>query len=252
MNSLKKLSSRERKLLSVIVIGLLLYVLYTNVLTPLQAKKGELSDEITKLQAEAKDINGLEVSLESVKSQSSDLQEEIVKMDAQKGFGVMDYQELLTYMGESALNYEVDIVNFKRLPFEDKDNYWEIPFHISVQGEYRDLILFVDSLYQIEEYFAIRDLSLKQITLTPMTEEVEGEEEETDSSRFSWLPGFVEQLDRNLPSEIGLEIEGVEGESYSKYIDQVKGLNETKEKIELTFSFHFISLEENPENMKLE
>lgn len=258
---MKKLSAREKIMVGVLIGGLLLFALYKILYTPLQEQKTALSQEIETLVVQTKNLEALQGQLTQIKSQSSELQSEIDKMDVEKGFGVMNYQELLTFLGEAANEYDVDIIQFKRLDYEDKVNYWEVPFEVSLQGDYRDIILFVDSIYQLDDYFAIRQLNLKQIDMIPMTDKVSKGElpEENKGVGFDWSPDFINRLNEMIPSDIlSSEAGGTEGETkpsegsadYQSYLNQIKGNYQVEEKVELMFSFHFISLEETPEDLK--
>lgn len=255
MDAIKKLSGREQKLVLILFMGLLAYVLFQYVFSPMQVKKAELKGQMEILETEMKDLDMLQNELDKVKSESSVLEEDIKEMDAKKGFGVMDYQELLTYLGDSAQKYGVDVVNFERLSYVDRMNYWEVPFEVSVQGEYQDLILFVDSIYQLKDYFAIRQLNLHQIELVPTTLNPEGETEaEAAVPQFPWVSDFVQRLNQNSALDMELEVdeENVGAAVYADYLEQLQKGKEKQEKVELMFVFHFISLEEAPANMKVD
>lgn len=246
-----KMTPRDKILLVALSVVAILAVLYQFAYVPLQDKKIQMKDEIAGLEAQTKDIQSLQVQLDNIKSQSSELETEINKMDAQKGFGVMNYQELMTYLGESAKEYKVDITSFHRMKYENKVNYWEVPFEITVQGEYQNIILFVDSIYQLNEYFAIRQLNLQQIDMIPMTQEQAAEE---GSSGFAWGPHFIQRLNENVPSNLltPKEDENKEEEKdrYEQYLSSLNNNGKVERKVELMFSFHFISLEETPEDLK--
>lgn len=257
MDVFKKTSGREQKLILFLFVGLLGYVLFQYVFAPLQVKKEELKGQMAELEVETKDLDMLQNELNIIKSESSLLEEDIKDMDAKKGFGVMDYQELLTYLGDSALRYGVDVVNFERLPYVNRTSYWEIPFEVSVQGDFQDLILFVDSIYQLKDYFAIRQLDLHQIELKPTVIETgEGSASTGTVPQFEWVSDFVQRLSQNSAMDVDLAIkeEGVESESipYADYINKLQEGKGKQEKVELLFVFHFISLEETPADMKVE
>lgn len=248
---MKKMTPRDRVLLLVLSVVAVVALLYKFAYVPLQDKKFQLKDEIASLKAETNDIPSLQVQLNTIQSQSSELETEIDKMDAQKGFGVMNYQELMTYLGESAKEYDVDITSFHRMKYENKINYWEVPFELTVQGDYQDIILFVDSVYQLNEYFAIRQLHLQQIDMIPMSALTSTEKGITG---FEWGPSFIQRLNENVPSNLlapkSDETEAQTEDRYAQYLKSLDAKSSVERKVELMFSFHFISLDETPEDLK--
>lgn len=246
------MTPRDRMLLVILSLVAVVAILYKFAYVPLQNQKFELKEQMTSLQAETKDISSLQTQLNNIKSQSSELETQINKMDAQKGFGVMNYQDLMTYLGESAKEYEVDITSFHRLKYENKTNYWEVPFELTVQGDYQDIILFVDSVYQLNEYFAIRQVSLQQIDMIPMN--VQPTEEGNGLVGFEWGPAFIQRLNENIPSNLltpkADETEQQTEDRYAQYLQSLNGNGSVERKVELMFSFHFISLDETPEDLK--
>ena len=250
---MKKMTARDRLLLIVLSVIAVVAILYKFMYVPMQDKKIELKDQIVGLETQTNDVASLQAKLDAIKSQSSELETEINKMDAQKGFGVMNYQELMTYLGESAKEYKVDVTSFQRMKFENKTNYWEVPFELTVQGDYQNIILFVDSLYQLNEYFAIRQLNLQQVDMIPMIPTGQSETGEK-ASGFAWGPQFIERLNENVPSNLLTpkenENEAEEQDRYAQYLTSLNGSGAIERKVELTFSFHFISLEETPADLK--
>lgn len=251
---MKKMSKRERGLVIGLIGFLLIYVLYQYAFSPIREKKSGLSDKVSELESQVKDMDVLEGQYTRVKSQGEALKMDIKKMEVEKGFGVIDYQTLLTELGRNAKEYRADVIKFKRLEYKEKNNYWEVPFEVSVQGEYRDIILFTDSIYQMGKYFVMSQIDMKQVDLIPMTNDVNGEEGESETKvkpGFEWGPQFIEKLNDGssfTPNSIaqGQQANQVPNETgqtnYMDYLNEVQSQVKSEQKIQLDLKFHYISL----------
>lgn len=254
---MKKMSPREMVMVVGLLIALLGYGFLTFVWDPMEAKKAELTTEMTKKEDELfrKNVEALEAQKRKLHNEKSEAGLKIEQIKQEKTFGVVNYQELIEYLGKEADSLQVDVVQFKKQDPQNTNAYWEIPYEVTVQGNYDNIIRFVNSFYELENYFLITGLDMREVARIPMTDKVaDGNPELTEDIDFEWASEFIEKLDKSIPSELLKDSEEAFMEDFATEMDKLeeelskeeKNV-EISDKMQLKFMFHFVSLEEPTE-----
>lgn len=236
-------------------VGAAGYGFHETVWIGLQEEEEILLSEKSNLESNlnAKNVSALEVTLKDLNERNQEAELRMEEVFSKRTFGAMDYQKLISFMGAEADALGVDLVTFKKIDIQDKKVYREIPYDVTVQGSYENIILFVNSLYKMEKYFYFTGMSLGEIERVPMTELViEGSEELRQSIEFTWAGEFMDKLDESIPADLRKETkEALMNEFYrdlEKYESNIDlNLAEAEEvaydKLQLRFVFKFIELD---------
>lgn len=247
----KKMSTRELAMITVLGFALFGYGFYSFLWSPMEAEKTVLLEEKNEIESKviSKNIEGLNKEIISLENEAKSVDFQLEEIKSNREFGAMDYQELLAYLGNRADTVGVDMTDFEKLEFNDRKVYWETPYEVTVQGEYMDIINFVNSVYQLDNYFYLTSMDLREISRIPMTDDtLQGESSLREKILFEWAPEFMNALDEEIPSELRAELEENYENEYQEAMSRIEEEKEKSfkldEKLQLTFTFHFITLEE--------
>ena len=247
-------------LLSLFLVG---YGFLTWVYDPLSAEKEKLFTEKVKLEDTIfqKNIPNLEKKMGELEKESNEVLLQLAEIKKTRDFGPIDYQELITYLGKEADSLGVDVVQFRKHDFINQNVYWEIPYEITIQGDYDNIILFVNSLYKLDKYFYVTGMDLREVSLIPMSDKVvSGDETLKEEIKFEWANGFIEKLDKTIPSDIK-STDKDEVDSQDSFMSdfatemeeiQTEEMFSVKDKLQLNFTFHFVSLDDPSEMVTIE
>lgn len=245
-------------MVSVLLVSLVAYGFYEFVWVPAKSSEADLLTEQQKLESDLKQKNVplLEKKLQNLKKEKDNFNLKIAEIKEKRTFGTVDYQKLIEYLGKEADTLEVDMTRFKKMEFRNQKVYWEIPYEVVVQGKYENLILFVNSLYKLENYFFITGIELQEVARIPMTEKtIEGSNNLRNDIEFDWAKDFMDKLDRNIPPELRQDMQEEFMKEFAdemrKFEDELQDITNEEamihDKLQLRFVFHFIELDE-PKN----
>ena len=247
----KKLSQRDTYL----VVGLLIiavgYVFYQYLLTPISQKitdQKNMESQLTE-QISSKDENALIEKQQNLSKEKQNFNTKLAKIKEEKNFKPVEYQELLTYLGQQADTLGVDIVKFSKDDVQELNSYWQVPYRITVQGDYKNIVQFINTLYKYDNYFSIDGMDLKQVSMIPMTDKVtDGNADLSSAIKYSWASDFIQKLDKSIPSTIlataSTSDSSSDGSNTTTDNSNKKADTNFDEKVQLDFTFSFITLEE--------
>lgn len=247
----KKLSQRDTYL----VVGLLIiavgYVFYQYLLTPISQKitdQKNMESQLTE-QISSKDENALIEKQQNLSKEKQNFNTKLAKIKEEKNFKPVEYQELLTYLGQQADTLGVDIVKFSKDDVQELNSYWQVPYRITVQGDYKNIVQFINTLYKYDNYFSIDGMDLKQVSMIPMTDKVtDGNADLSSAIKYSWASDFIQKLDKSIPSTIlataSTSDSSSDGSNTTTDNSNKKANTNFDEKVQLDFTFSFITLEE--------
>ena len=121
--------------------------------------------------------------------------DELYKM---KKFGYLDYTKMMDYLGEKATETDIDIITLSKVETRQNGKHYEVPYYVTLKGKYENLLMFVDSLYQIENYMQINAFQINQ---KASSEEKNGTTNDNSSNYEQWMNTFAQRLNKDLKTE---------------------------------------------------
>lgn len=199
---MKELKEKKHLIIGVLTVLILFVVIFKFAYKPVANKKAEVQNEID-LKSDNKEINleDLKNELETETQRADNAEKELNKLYKVKQFGYLDYTQMMEYLGERANQYDVDIITLKKEEVRDSGDgqKYEVPYYVNLKGTYENLLLFIDSLYQIDNYMEIQAFRLNQ---RPSSEQKETVTNDNSESYKQWMQTFSERLNKDL-SEMG-------------------------------------------------
>jgi Tfp pilus assembly protein PilO len=229
-----KVSTRDKYVLISLLVIIIGYVFYTYAYIPLKEKKENFKEELALLTPQMRDTVQLENNLNNLSKEKFNLEEELLGLKEEKGFNDVPYRELISYLGEKADELELDITLFTRMELNNRGQYVEIPYDIKVEGDYSSITQFVNYVYELDKYFFVTDIEMKEKDVLPL--ELVLQEEKPITMPFDWAESFIERLNSGIPVDSILK----EAEGLDPYVLKEK----VYQNIELSFKFYFVSLEQ--------
>jgi len=166
---MKKLSYRDRGLLIVLALFIILAAFYKYVYEPFEAKAKELTqkrDEL-KMDANAKNVDSVSERIDALNKQFK-VEEAEKKQYEQKRMITKEQQEkLLLFIGEKANELDINLNKFEEVETESTSSYNVVGYDIKAQGDSKNLVLFLNSLYKFYNYCFITDLNLRKVEVEP-------------------------------------------------------------------------------------
>lgn len=253
---MNKLKARELAMVLGLIIGLAGYLFYSFIWVGLKEGESIALEERRSLETSlsTQNVPQVEEKLEILNSQIKDIDLKIAEVNAQRTFGAVEYQKLVTYMGQEADKLDIDLVNFNKMDTQDRTVYKEIPYEVTVQGEYDNLILFVNSLYEMDRHFFITATELLEVERMPMTSvTIEGDSNLREKIEFKWGNGFMDKLDESIPAELRLENQKAFMDDFSAAMNEYKddvnfdvsnGDPLVYDKLQLRFVLQFVEVQQ--------
>lgn len=166
---MKKMSYRDRGLLIVLALFIILAAFYKYVYEPFEAKAKELTqkrDEL-KMDADAKNVDSVSERIDALNKQFK-VEEAEKKQYEQKRMITKEQQEkLLLFIGEKANELDINLNKFEEVETESTSSYNVVGYDIKAQGDSKNLVLFLNSLYKFYNYCFITDLNLRKVEVEP-------------------------------------------------------------------------------------
>jgi len=166
---MKKMSYRDRGLLIVLALFIILAAFYKYVYEPFEAKAKELTqkrDEL-KMDANAKNVDSVSERIDALNKQFK-VEEAEKKQYEQKRMITKEQQEkLLLFIGEKANELDINLNKFEEVETESTSSYNVVGYDIKAQGDSKNLVLFLNSLYKFYNYCFITDLNLRKVEVEP-------------------------------------------------------------------------------------
>ena len=147
---------------AVLAVGLIVAGLYVPMsplkdkdsqLETLQATKSKLGSEITNLQVYKNQLPTLQNSIQGVKNDIENLRK-IIPADK-------DADEFIRQVQGSASSAGVNVRRLKAQPVAARDQYYEMPFEVEIDGPYYAVSDFFSRLSKVSRMINVGDLSLK-------------------------------------------------------------------------------------------
>lgn len=229
-----KITDRDKYVIVGIIVLVISYLLYTYLYVPLKEEKDMLTEELSTLTPKMQDISKLKTNVIDLSTKKKVLVNSLLSLKEEKGFDNIPYKELITYLGSKADELDLDITLFTKMDLNDRGEYKEIPYDIKVEGNYSDITNFVNNLYELDTYFFITDIEMKEIDVLPI--ELMVKNDDVITMPFDWAENFISRVDKGIPTEYILE--------YSEEIDPYTLEQKINKKTELSFKFYFVSLDE--------
>lgn len=163
------MSYRDRGLLIVLALFIILAAFYKYVYEPFEAKAKELTqkrDEL-KMDADAKNVDSVSERIDALNKQFK-VEEAEKKQYEQKRMITKEQQEkLLLFIGEKANELDINLNKFEEVETESTSSYNVVGYDIKAQGDSKNLVLFLNSLYKFYNYCFITDLNLRKVEVEP-------------------------------------------------------------------------------------
>lgn len=229
-----KITDRDKYVIVGIIVLVISYLLYTYLYVPLKEEKDMLTEELSTLTPKMQDVSKLKTNVIDLSTKKKVLVNSLLSLKEEKGFDNIPYKELITYLGSKADELDLDITLFTKMDLNDRGEYKEIPYDIKVEGNYSDITNFVNNLYELDTYFFITDIEMKEIDVLPI--ELMVKNDDVITMPFDWAENFISRVDKGIPTEYILE--------YSEEIDPYTLEQKINKKTELSFKFYFVSLDE--------
>lgn len=237
---MKKLSSREKKLVGGLLGFLVIYILYVYVVQPLNIKKDEYLAELQILETKKENKSIFEEKLRNIEQKNEKAMRELDYLLKENNVNPLEYQELLTTLGYLEENHDIDVTDFKKMSSEENKNYTKMPFEVVIQGSYINIVKFMNSFYGLDNYFVIEAIELKEIELIPMTDKVvnSGSSNSQEHLGFDWADGLIEKLNKKIPTELLNEQEL--DEELKQFEEMLRMERKENSVIQLRFRFYFL------------
>lgn len=163
------MSYRDRGLLIVLALFIILAAFYKYVYEPFEAKAKELTQKRNelKMDADAKNVNSVSERIDALNKQFK-VEEAEKKQYEQKRMITKEQQEkLLLFIGEKANELDINLNKFEEVETESTSSYNVVGYDIKAQGDSKNLVLFLNSLYKFYNYCFITDLNLRKVEVEP-------------------------------------------------------------------------------------
>lgn len=190
-----KRSNREKLMLIVLVVLVISFGLYKLLLKPLY-------DETTKNLKNVQELRQADVNVEDVskslnlkkaqlveKNRSFDEMSMSVDRDV-----IVDESDVLIYLGDTIKDLSLNTSYVERLDDYDIGDYSFSRYELAVDGSYKDIILFVDSLYKEYEYLYVDRFELRENVLTT----IDPEGDSAVELPYDWASDAVERVSKYL------------------------------------------------------
>lgn len=190
-----KRSNREKLMLIVLVVLVISFGLYKLLLKPLY-------DETTKNLKNVQELRHSDVNVED-KSKSLNLKKAQL-VEKKRSFDemsmsvdqdvVIDDSDVLIYLGDKIKELSLNMSYVERLDDYDIGDYSFSRYELTVDGSYKDIILFVDSLYNEYEYLYVDRFELRENELIS----IDSDGGNVVELPYDWASDAVERVSKYL------------------------------------------------------
>lgn len=160
---LQKLSKREKIMLAVLVVLIMIVGFYKYLLTPQLEAYKEMTQRLDQAELELQNAKTFSKSGDKLNEQIRQNEERLSQLQSQFEAEVRDGAGLVKLAMQS-LNDKVTLIGFKPLPVQDQKYYYEVPFRIKLRGDYVNVLGYFKNLEQqkaIPNVIEIRDLKIE-------------------------------------------------------------------------------------------
>lgn len=193
---MKELKDKKHIIITVLLVIAVFWVVIKVVYKPIAEKKENVIAETAKIdKVDEKKLEEMEINLVTQNEKAIEAKAELDRLYEIKQFGYLDYTKMMDYLGTEANKFGVDIITLKKVEARQNGNHYEVPYYVNVKAKYEDLLMFVDSLYQIENYLEIQAFKLNQ---RPSSEAQEITANDNSSEYMDWMTTFSERLNKDL------------------------------------------------------
>ncbi len=119
------------------------------------------------MDANAKNVDSVSERIDALNKQFK-VEEAEKKQYEQKRMITKEQQEkLLLFIGEKANELDINLNKFEEVETESTSSYNVVGYDIKAQGDSKNLVLFLNSLYKFYNYCFITDLNLRKVEVEP-------------------------------------------------------------------------------------
>ncbi|MFP3727430.1 hypothetical protein U8V72_19815 [Priestia filamentosa] len=166
---MKKISYRDRLLIVFACLALIVFAFYKYVYEPFEKKAKDLTqkrDEL-KIEASSKNVETISGRISSLKKELETKNAEKKEFENKRMITKEQQEQLLLFIGEKAKELDINLNKFEEEQTESTSSYNVVGYDIKAQGESKNLILFLNSLYKFYNYCFITDLNLRKVEVEP-------------------------------------------------------------------------------------
>lgn len=160
---MSKLSLRDKIILLVVAVALVIYGGYNFLYTPTNASIDSLNEQITTLKGQIGDTTPLDAKLKEFETQSSDVLKKINEIKSSEGTKSLNKQDFLVFLGNECSKNSVELVKFNDFGVKEETNgVWKMQLDFELRGSMTNLNKICENINKIGVKYSVGGMSLRQ------------------------------------------------------------------------------------------